>query len=328
MKTKTPPRPAPRRRPPTRRRPARRPALSAPPGVAALWHALTRRWLTILVLGGGLGVLGAAVGWFVVPAKYTGVGDPAPRPAPAARRLREHRGLRQLPRQQATQVKSDPVLEAALKKPEAAELPEVRAQGKDALAWLQGRPSSWTTRRPAPRRCGSSVTADRADDAAVLANQWAQAAGEVYTAEEEAKIKERDQAAAARAIATMTELLRKKKNELQARRDLLGLEDPKVIDAKLQAEQAAQTACRASASQVELELKRLERAARRPQGGAGSPRKGGSRALRRGRGDRQGLPAEPGGPGAGRSAADVAEEDGRAAWPCCGRRTATPTRAW
>ena len=57
-------------------------ALSAPPGVAALWHAVSRRWLTILVFGGALGAVGAAVGWYAVPAKYTAVAtlhlDPHP----------------------------------------------------------------------------------------------------------------------------------------------------------------------------------------------------------------------------------------------------------
>ena len=156
----------------------------------------------------------------------------------------------------ATQVKSDPVLEAALKKPEAAELPAVRAQGADALAWMRTA-IVVDDKTPGPEALRLDVNADRAEDAAVLANLWAQACGEVYNASEEGRIKERVKRLG-QSYRDMTELLRRKKNDLQARRDLLGLEDPKLIDAKMQAEQAAQTAMQTQLVTVELEMKRLE----------------------------------------------------------------------
>ncbi len=231
-------------------------ALSAPPGVAALWHALTRRWLTILVVGGGLGLLGAAVGWFVAPGQYTGVATLHLDPQPPRGLYETNEDFTSFRANMATQVKSDPVLEAALKKPEAAELSEVRAQGADALAWLRTAVVV-DDKTPGPEALRLAVNADRPEDAATLANLWAQAAGEVYNAAEEARIKERIKRLGQN-YRDVTELLRRKKNDLQARRDLLGLEDPKAIDAKMQTEQAAQTAMQTQHVTVELEIRRLE----------------------------------------------------------------------
>ncbi|HVS38292.1 MAG TPA: hypothetical protein VMS17_22230, partial [Gemmataceae bacterium] len=232
------------------------PALSAPPGVAALWHALTRRWLTILVVGGGLGVLGAVVGWFAAPGKYTGVATLHLDPHPPRGVYESPEDFANFRANMATQIKSDPVLEAALKKPEAAELPEVRAQGGDALTWLRSAVAV-DDKTPGPEALRLTVSADRAEDAAVLTNLWAQAAGDVYNADEEAKVKERIKQLRQN-NRERTEQLRKRKAELQARRDVLGLEDPRVLDAKMQAEQGALAGLQTQHVTVELELKKLE----------------------------------------------------------------------
>ena len=84
-----------------------------------------------------MGLLGAAVGWFVAPAQYTGVATLHLDPHPPRGLYETTEDFASFRANMATQVKSDPVLEAALKKPEAAELSEVRAQGADALAWLR-----------------------------------------------------------------------------------------------------------------------------------------------------------------------------------------------
>ena len=113
----------------------------------------------------------------------------------------------------------------------------------------------------------------------MLANLWAQAAGEVYTAAEEAKVKERIKRTQQN-HRDKTEVLRKKKGELQARRDLLGLEDPKVIDAKLQAAQAAQADMQTQEVAIDLDLKKLDvkvgqcrRCSRRPNRRRRRPRR-------------------------------------------------------
>ena len=213
------------------------PGLSAPPGVGALWHALTRRWLLILALGGGLGAAGAAAVWYVLPAKYVAGAllhvDRAP-PRGLSEASEDYTSLRA---NLAMWVKSDPVLEATLQKPESAELPEVRAQGKDAAAWLKAA-ALVDDKTAGPEALRLTVTGDRADDVAALANGWAKAAGEVYTAGEEAKIRERIKQLR-QTYRETTELLRTKKNDLQTFRDRHNLEDPKSLDAKVQAEQAA-----------------------------------------------------------------------------------------
>ena len=231
------------------------PGLSAPPGLAAVWHALTRRWLTIVVLGAGLGAIGAAAAWLVMPSKYTAVATLHLDPHPPRGVYETNEDFPSFRANQTTWVKSDPVLTATLKKPEAAELPEVREQGDGGLGWLKGA-ALVDDKTGGPEVLRLTVTADRADDAALTANQWAQAAGEVYTAEEEAKIKERIKQLR-QSYRDNTELLRKKKNDLQARRDLLGLEDPKVIGDKLAAEQATLTVLQSQRVQVELQLKTL-----------------------------------------------------------------------
>ncbi len=232
------------------------PALSAPPGMTALWYALTRRWLIILLLGGGLGAAGAAAVWFAMPAKYTATATLHLDPHPPRGVYESNEDFVSFRANQATQVKSDTVLDATLQKPEAAELPEVRALGKDALAWLRGA-ATVSDKTGGPEVLQLSVTGDRAADVAVTANQWAQTAGEVYTAGEEGRIKERVQQLRA-SYRDITELLRKKKNDLQARRDLLGLEDPRVIADKLAAELTAQAALQSQRVQVELLLKTAE----------------------------------------------------------------------
>ncbi len=230
-------------------------ALSAPPGMAAVWHALTRRWLTILVLGAGLGGAGATAAWLVMPSKYTATATLHLDPHPPRGVYETNEDFSSFRANQATQVKSDSVLNATLQKPETAEFPEVRAQGKDALVWFKGA-TLVDDKTGGPEALRLTTTADRADDSAVLANQWALAAGEVYTADEEAKIKERIKQLR-QTYRDNTELLRKKKNELQARRDLLGLEDPKVIADKLAAEETALMTLQTQRVQVELQLKTL-----------------------------------------------------------------------
>ena len=106
------------------------PGLSAPPGMTAVWYALTRRWLTILVLGGGLGAVGAAAVWFAMPAKYTATATLHLDPHPPRGVYESNEDFASFRANQATQIKSDSVLEAALQKPETADLPEVRAQGQ------------------------------------------------------------------------------------------------------------------------------------------------------------------------------------------------------
>ena len=142
------------------------------------------------MVGGALGLLGAVVGWFVAPGQYTGVATLHLDPQPPRGLYETTEDFTSFRANMATQVKSDPVLEAALKKPEAAELSEVRARGADALAWLRTAVVV-DDKTPGPEALRLEVNADRAEDAATLANLGGQASGEVYNAAEEARIKER-----------------------------------------------------------------------------------------------------------------------------------------
>jgi capsular exopolysaccharide synthesis family protein len=229
------------------------PALSAPPGVAALWHAVARRWLTLLVLGLGLGAAGAAVAWFVVPAKYVGVATVHLSPPP--RGLSDAENYAAWRANMALEAHGDAMLRATLDKPEAAELPEVRAQGADALAWLKNA-AVVDDKTPDPEALHLTVAADRPEDAAALANLWAQACGEVYTAAEQGRIKERLKQLSG-SYHDLAEQLRNKRKDLDARRALLGLEDPRLTEGRLKEEQSRKEALQIQRDRIGPEMSQL-----------------------------------------------------------------------
>ncbi len=202
------------------------PGLSAPPGVNAAWRAVRRRWLTILVLGLGLGSLGAAAAWYVVPAKYTATAtlrlDPTP-PRGSAESPEDYANLRSY---LAMWAKSDPVLDATLKKQNVAELSEISAQGAGRVGWMKS--AALVDDKSGMQVLRLTMNGDRPEEIAMVVNEWAATCGELYTASEESKIKIRI-SQVQKNYQDETKQLREKKNQLQARRDVLHLKDPATL---------------------------------------------------------------------------------------------------
>jgi succinoglycan biosynthesis transport protein ExoP len=210
------------------------PGLSAPLGANAIWHAIRRRWLTILVLGLGLGSLGAAAAWYIVPAKYTATATLRLEPG-SPRGLNEtNEDYANLRSYLAGWVKSEPVLDATLKKQEVGELSEISAQGKDRIAWMKS--AALVDDKTGLQVLRLSLSGDRPDEMAKAVNEWAATCDALYTASEEAKIKERIKQVQ-KNYQDGTRQLRDKKNQLQARRDLLGLKDPLTLAKELDSTQ-------------------------------------------------------------------------------------------
>src|SRR5271165_4204520 len=110
-------------------------ALSAPPSVEGLWHAVRRRWKLMLGAGLAAGLLGTLVAFVAVPGTYTvqTVLHLGARPNRAGDADTDSSNYQ---RTQAALFVSAPILRAALDRPEVAQLGEVQAQ-TDALEWLR-----------------------------------------------------------------------------------------------------------------------------------------------------------------------------------------------
>jgi len=202
------------------------PGLSAPPGANAVWYAIRRRWLTILVLGLGLGSLGAAAAWCVMPAKYTATATLRLNPTPPRNVTESNEDYSNLRSYLALWAKSDPVLDATLNKEEVSQLSEIRAQGDNRLAWM--RSMALVDDKTGFQVLRLSLSGGQPEEAAKAVNEWAATCDALYTASEEAKIKERIKQVR-KNYQDGAKLVRDKKNQLQARRDLLGLKDPATL---------------------------------------------------------------------------------------------------
>jgi polysaccharide biosynthesis transport protein len=231
------------------------PGLSAPPGANAIWHAIQRRWLTILVLGLGLGSLGAAAAWYIMPAKYVATAtlrlDPRS-PRNVTETTDDYASLRSY---LALWVKSEPVLDATLKKPEVSELSEISAQGANRLAWM--RSAALVDDKTGLQVLRLSLSGDRPDETAKAVNEWAATCDALYTASEEAKIKERIKQVQ-KNYQDGAKLLRDKKNQLQARRDLLGLKDPATLAKELDSTQDLLKSMQLQRTLIELDETKSE----------------------------------------------------------------------
>jgi len=231
------------------------PGLSAPPGANAIWQAIRRRWLTILVLGLGLGSLGAAAAWYIMPAKYTATAtlrlDPRS-PRNVSESTEDYANLRSY---LAMWVKSEPVLDATLKKQNVGELSEISAQGANRLAWM--RSAVVVDDKTGFQVLRLSVNGDRPEEAAKVVNEWAATCDALYTASEEAKLKERIKQVQ-KNYQDGAKQLRDKKNQLQARRDLLGLKDPVTLAKELDSTQDLLKALQVQRTLFELDETKSE----------------------------------------------------------------------
>jgi capsular exopolysaccharide synthesis family protein len=226
-------------------------ALSAPPSVETLWHAVRRRWRLIVVLGLIAGAAGAAGACFAVPGVYnvqtilylggrtnTGSGEPADADGTNYQRT------------QAALITSAPVLRAALERPEVAALAEVRAQA-DALEWL--RKNLKTDLLLGPEVLKVTLAGDNGDDTALVLNEITRAYLKAVAAKDEAKVHERMRTLQEN-FKKYSEALRDKRQRLMARLESLGLDDPETI--KIKIGNALQALTALQARKVELQLAR------------------------------------------------------------------------
>ena len=102
-----------------------------------------------------------------------------------------------------------------------------------------------------------SLSGDRPDEMAKAVNEWAATCDALYTASEEAKIKERIKQVQ-KNYQDGAKLLRDKKNQLQARRDLLGLKDPVTLAKELDSTQDLLKAMQLQRTLIELDETKSE----------------------------------------------------------------------
>jgi succinoglycan biosynthesis transport protein ExoP len=227
-------------------------ALSAPPSVETLWHALHRRWAPILVLGLLAGGLGAAVAWLLVPGAYTvqtllQMNGRKPHNA-----LEGEGDVAGFQRAQAALFTSYPVLHAALTKPEVAQLPLVQAQA-DPFEWLTKNLKTDVLLGPEILRV--TLSGDRGEDVALVLNEVTRAYLKECAGKEEAKILERIKQVEAN-FKKASDALRDKRQKLADREAATGIEDPETTKTRIT---AAMTALAAAQSQkLHLSLSRKE----------------------------------------------------------------------
>jgi hypothetical protein len=226
------------------------PALSAPPTLSGLLRAARRRWPMML----GLGLLGAAVAagvvWLVYPAKYT---------ATALIHLSSHnpRGgseseadFLNFQRTQASLIKGQAVLRAALDKPEIAELRDVRAQS-DAVAWLQK--NLLTDSLLGPEILRLSLAGDNAEDVAALLNEITRVYLREHAKQEDGRTTTRTRQLQDN-YRRIADSLREKRQRMRAREQQLGLDDPQVAQVRYQ--MALQQLAAAQNQRLQAQLER------------------------------------------------------------------------
>jgi capsular exopolysaccharide synthesis family protein len=228
-------------------------ALSGPPSVETLWHALRRRWMMVSLLGLAGAVVGAAACWLLVPATYTV-------------QALLHIGSRSIAwsesegeasnfqRTQAALFTSYPVLYAALEKPEVAQLPEVRGY-PDAIEWLSKELKTDVLLGPEVLR--ATLTGDHGDDVATVLNEVVRAYLREVASREEGKIHERIKQLQAN-YKSHSDKLRDKRQALAARCDELGLDDPETIKAKIEPTLRALEVLQAQKVKIDLERKEAD----------------------------------------------------------------------
>ncbi|HMF14496.1 MAG TPA: Wzz/FepE/Etk N-terminal domain-containing protein, partial [Gemmataceae bacterium] len=205
------------------------PALNAPPSLSGLLRACRRRWPAIL----GLGLLGAALAavlvWLVYPAKYT-VQAILHVASNNGRGFESEADFLSFQRTQAALLKSQPVLRAALDKPEVAELREVRGQS-DRVGWLQKSLTTDTTLGPELLRVG--LLGDYPEDLPVILNEIVRVYMRDYATKEEGRTAMRVRQVQDN-FRRCAENLREKRQRVRSREQQLGLDDPQLGQVRYQ----------------------------------------------------------------------------------------------
>ncbi len=232
--------------------PALPPALSAPPGVETLWHALRRRWRLILVLGLLAGSLGAAAAWFVVPGVYTVQTILQLNTRSGNANLDTETDSSSFQRAQAALITSYPVLHEALEKPQVAQLPEVRSHS-DPYEWVTKNLKTDVLLGPEILRV--TLSGDRGEDVALVLNEVTRAYLRECSAKEQERVLERINQLEANFKKT-SGLLRDKRQTLASREDASGAEDPDTL--KLRIAQAMSTLGITQNHKVQVAMSRKE----------------------------------------------------------------------
>jgi succinoglycan biosynthesis transport protein ExoP len=204
-------------------------ALSAPPSVETLWHALRRRWTLVLVLGLLAGSLGAVAAWFLVPGAYT-VQTLLQMNGRKTRNSLDGEGdVSSFQRAQAALFTSYPVLHAALTKPEVAQLPLVQAQA-DPFEWLSKNLKTDVLLGPEVLRV--TLPGDRGEDVAVVLNEVTRAYLKECADKEQERILERIKQVEGN-FKKASETLREKRQKLANLEADNGLEDPETTKSRI-----------------------------------------------------------------------------------------------
>jgi capsular exopolysaccharide synthesis family protein len=230
------------------------PALSAPPSLAALLRAGRRRWPALL----GLGVLGAALSagmvWAVYPAKYVVQALLHVASSNGRGGFESEADFSNFQRTQAALLKSQPILRAALDKPEVAQLREVRAQG-EPVAWLQKSLTTDTTLGPEVLRV--SLAGDYPDDLPVVVNEVVRAYLRDYAIKEEGRAANRLRQLQEN-HRRCAEHLREKRQRVRAREQQLGLDEPQIGQVRYQMALQQLAAAQSQKLQAQLDRQKVQ----------------------------------------------------------------------
>ncbi len=230
------------------------PGLSAGPGVGTMVHAVRRRWLLMLTVGLlSAGLVGAAT-WFLVPRKYTAESllefDRPPRGS-----YDGEFDIASFKRNQAAVIKSYPVLQAAVKKLDAADLGDAAGRYK-SVSWLQKNVvTDELLLGPAILRV--TVSDDDPEHLPAVLNAVTTAYLQVFAANEKAKVAVRVKHLQDTYRAS-ADVLRDKRQKLRARKEALGLDDPETIASRYQAAVQQLAAAQNQQIPIDLEAKKAE----------------------------------------------------------------------
>jgi capsular exopolysaccharide synthesis family protein len=228
------------------------PALSAPPSLETLVHALRRRWA--LALGCGLlaALLGSAIAWFVVPAQFTAQTLLQISPRALHNGADGEEGMLTYQRTQSALVKSYTVIQGTLERPNVAELAEIRDQS-DPTEWLSK--SLVTDSLLGPEIIRVTLSGDHSEDVAAILNELARVFMKESAAKEEGKIIERMKQMKEN-YREVAEKLRERRQTLLIREEEAGVDDPDTV--RLRQTTTMQQLAALQQQRVQLQLKRKE----------------------------------------------------------------------
>jgi hypothetical protein len=264
------------------------PALSAPPSLGTLLHALRRCWVRALCLGLLGGLLAGGIAWVVVPGKY--VAQAVLRLPSRPRAAWEGEiDFASYARAQVAQVKSYPVIQKALAGKGLTELHGLADQ-EDPVAEVQK--DLVADNQQAPELVRVNYAGDNPNDAALVLNEVCQAYVDDVRAKDRARVEAR-RAYLQQTLDSWSGQLREKRGELAKLLADHGLDDPRTQEAKLQAAHQALAETQTLLRPVQMNLQRVavELGVEQARKKALEAESAGTRGLTHGHGDVDALAA-------------------------------------